>query len=81
VGRGIAWTPDGRELLTFSRSAGAVRPTMVPIDGPLRRLDLDSKSFLLTVPIRVHPDGRQIAYVDGVVQFEVWKLENFLPVR
>jgi hypothetical protein len=24
---------------------------------------------------------RQIAYVDGVVQFEVWKLENFLPVR
>jgi Tol biopolymer transport system component len=82
LGRGPTWTPDGRELLTFSRVAGAVRPTIVPIDGsPIRRIDIDSKSFNVNAPIRVHPDGRQMAYVEGVVQMEVWKLEHFLPTR
>jgi Tol biopolymer transport system component len=82
LGRGVTWTPDGRSLLTFSRVAGAMRPTIVPIDGsPLRRIDIDTKNFNVNAPIRVHPDGRQMAYVDGVVQMEVWKLENFLPTR
>ncbi|MBI4908182.1 MAG: PD40 domain-containing protein [Acidobacteria bacterium] len=30
-------------------------------------------------PIRVHPDGRQIAFVGGRRANEVWALENFLP--
>jgi Tol biopolymer transport system component len=82
LGRSVTWTPDGHQLLTFSRVAGAVRPTIVPIDGgPLRRIDIDSKSFNVNAPIRLHPDGRQMAYVEGVVQMEVWRLENFLPTR
>jgi Tol biopolymer transport system component len=82
LGRSVTWTPDGRELLTFSRMAGAVRPTIVPIDGsPIRRIDIDSKNFNVNAPIRLHPDGRQMAYVEGVVQMEVWRLEHFLPTR
>ena len=82
LGRSVTWTPDGRQLLTFSRVAGTVRPTIVSIDGgPLRRIDIDSKNFNMNAPIRLHPDGRQMAYVEGVVQMEVWKLENFLPTR
>ncbi len=82
LGRSVTWTPDGRQLLTFSRVNGAVRPTIVPIDGsPLRRIDIDSKSFNVNAPIRLHPDGRQMAYVEGMVQMEVWRLENFLPTR
>jgi hypothetical protein len=81
-GRAVTWTPTGRELLTLSRVAGAVCPTIVPIDGsPLRRIDIDSKNFNVNAPIHLHPDGRQMAYVEGVVQMEVWRLENFLPMR
>jgi hypothetical protein len=29
--------------------------------------------------MRIHPDGRQVAYVDGENKNEVMVLENFLP--
>src|SRR5207248_2881233 len=29
-------------------------------------------------PIRIHPDGRQVAFGTGFAQYEVWTMENFL---
>jgi hypothetical protein len=29
--------------------------------------------------VRVHPDGRRIAFTAGGVKLEIWVLENFLP--
>ena len=31
--------------------------------------------------VRVHPDGRQIAFVRSERRAEIWKMENFLPER
>jgi hypothetical protein len=44
--------------------------------GELRRRGLALKGLR---ELRVHPDGRQIAFVAGSDKTEVWALENFLP--
>ena len=31
--------------------------------------------------LRVHPDGRQIAFTAGEGRGELWVMENFLPAR
>ncbi len=31
--------------------------------------------------IRVHPDGKRIAFVAGLGKAEVWMMENFLPAQ
>ena len=30
-------------------------------------------------PMRLHPNGRQLAFVSGGRHAEIWVLENFLP--
>ncbi len=79
----VAWAPDGRQLMinTFwsdRKSDLERRETwLVPIDGgPTRQLDLPGYTV---GRIRVHPDGRRIAYQAGQLKSEVWVLENFLP--
>ena len=75
----LAWGPGGRSLLAQKNTAGGAQLWSVPIDGGERRkLDL---SFSNAVGMRVHPDGRQVAYVDGENKNEVMVLENFLPAN
>lgn len=31
-------------------------------------------------PLRIHPDGRRVAFAAGFPAWEVWVMENFLPV-
>ena len=80
-----SWAPDGRQLMinTFwsdTKSDLERRETwLVPIDGgATRKLDLPGYTF---GRIRVHPDGRRIAYQAGQLKSEVWVLENFLPAK
>ena len=81
----MPWTPDGRSILVRKNEVppGTSELWLVPIDGaPPRKLEFDANRV---VPysqgkIRLHPDGRQIAFVSGPpYSSEVWVLENFLP--
>jgi len=73
----LAWGPGGRSLLVQKNAADGSRLWSIPIDGgEQRKLDL---SVWIAVGMRVHPDGRRVAYMDGQNKYEVMVLENFLP--
>lgn len=76
---GMAWSADGRHVLF-------VRPRSNFSKGELWRVAVDSgeSSPVGLVmdglsDVRVHPDGRRIAFVGGPLKSEVWVMENFLP--
>ena len=74
-----AWAPDGRSvLINRSSPAPSERVTWwAPLDGSApRKLD----HFLGN--IRVHPDGRRVAFEVGSGdsrRSEIWAMEHFLP--
>jgi Tol biopolymer transport system component len=78
----IAWTPDSDAILysTYASEDLTDQRTSlwrVAVDGgepePVG-LDTDSMQDL-----RLHPDGRRLAFAAGVRSIEVWVMENFLP--
>ncbi len=72
----LAWGPGGRTLLVVRVVGAGAQLWSIAIDsGEQRRLDL---SLQYGIGIRVHPDGRQVAYLDGENKFEIMVLENFL---
>jgi Tol biopolymer transport system component len=81
----MPWTPDGRAVLVRKMliDGGAQSELwLVPIaDAPPRKLDFDAKRVppYAQGKIRLHTDGRRLAYDSGESQQEVWVLENFLP--
>ena len=80
---GMPWTPDGRAVLVRRRMAvDSSELWLVPIAGaPPRKLDIDVNRWATGNfgVISLHPDGRQIAFLTGQVNSEVWVVENFLP--
>jgi Tol biopolymer transport system component len=80
---GIPWTPDSRNvLLRRRRTAGSVELWLVSIaDAPPRKLDVDVTQWATGNRgfISLSPDGRQIAFLTGQTNAEVWVLENVLP--
>jgi Tol biopolymer transport system component len=81
----MAWTPDGRAFLVRKMLAAGGKTSelwLVPVaDKPPRKLDFDVNRVApyAAGKLRLHPDGRQVAYVSGRWSNEVWVLENFLP--
>jgi len=77
-----AWMPDGRAVIVDKvlNDSGTEREFwLVPITGGQhRKIDVGTTTGLGPM-VRVHPDGRQIAFVAGENKQEVWVLENFLP--
>lgn len=72
----VSWTPDGSGVIVPVRRTGAYDPVVVPVAGGApRTLDLE----IGQLGLRVHPDGRQVAFTTGQQTFELWMLENFLP--
>ncbi len=74
-----AWTGDGQALL-FTRETDDGERTLwrIPASGgPARDTGLAGVKL---GQLRIHPDGRQIAFVAGAPSLEVWLVENFLPV-
>jgi Tol biopolymer transport system component len=76
----VAWTPDGRYVL-FGKSSdntpGKTELWRIPVSGGEPQnlgLDMDEPKNL-----RVHPDGRQIAFSGIQEMCELWVMENFLP--
>jgi hypothetical protein len=62
----------------FSDNGNRRELWLFPVEGgEPRKMDLAIDRN--TSPLRVHPDGRQLAYVAGETRYEVVALENYLP--
>jgi len=77
----MSWTPDSRALLVV-KTNGSPRDRkelwLVPVsDGKARKLDIDMDGW--ATGIRLHPNGRQIAFFTGQSSREVCALENLFP--
>ena len=76
----VAWTPDGLNLVFAGKPNPRSAKTelwRVPVQGgEPRKLDLTADNVR---ELRLHPDGRHIAYTAGKDRSEVWALSNFLP--
>lgn len=77
--QGLSWAPDSRSIIvnTFWNDGEKRETWLVPLAGSAHKvLDLPGHSWSR---VRVHPDGRRVAYHAGELRSEVWVLENFLP--
>lgn len=74
---GLSWTPDGKGLL-FVKESGD-RRELCHVDVATGRIAPTGLAPAGLTYVRLHPDGRQIAYSAGTREEEVWVIENFLP--
>ncbi|MDA2925112.1 hypothetical protein MYX65_10785 [Acidobacteria bacterium AH-259-L09] len=80
----LAWTPDGEHLLfgRFAQRQGEHGQRTTALwrisarGGKPQRLELEIEGPSM---VRVHPDGRQIAFRGSKTVDELWVMENFLP--
>ena len=79
--QGLVWTPDGRSVLFLKGPANLQGETLALWRVSVERGE--SKTLGLAMNrlrhIRLHPDGRHIAFSAGKNKGEVWVMENFLP--
>jgi len=91
----LVWSPDGKEVwLKLYRPApdGKGQPSVEflgvsPEGGAVRTLEMGAQQGNTAAPwqiksamdLRIHPDGRQVAFWTGQSKLELWALENFLP--
>jgi Tol biopolymer transport system component len=79
------WTPDSRAVIVMKMTDEQSEPKelwLVPMDGTVpRRLDIDVRAWKSSNGIRLHPDGKHIAFFSGQDSREVWALENVLAPR
>lgn len=72
---GLAWTPDGREILVVKAGAGTDDELWsLSADGGTPR-PVGLRATRLMKPT-LHPDGRQVAFQAGQRTWEIWALEN-----
>ena len=51
----------------------------MPVNGRnARKLDIDIRGWVTGAGLRLHPDGKQIAFFSGQDSREVWALANVL---
>jgi Tol biopolymer transport system component len=75
---GLAWTPDGRQLLFARPDQKKLELWRVSVETGEQQLVKVSPVSENLRATRISPDGRQLAYTAGDVKNEVWVLENFL---
>ena len=74
------WTRDS-QFVIFDKNLSATRLDLeygiVPLSGGQpRKVDLNVRGNFY-----IHPDGSQVVLAAGQAKFEVWALENFLPLK
>ncbi len=85
---GLAWTPDGREIVFRKNfelwgipAPGGEPRKLAPI-MPLSEVgaaDPSSRKPAGLVGLQIHPDGNRMAFTARGETNEVWVMENFLP--
>ena len=75
----IGWSPDGEYVLFTKREKKGTSLWRIALDGKEpQKLGQSNKRLR---DLRVHPDGRQIAFSSVIIENEVWVMENFLPAK
>ena len=78
---GLSWTPDSQAMIVVNVTADHFETKdlwLVPVSGAnARKLDIDIRGWK-SGGIRLHPDGKQIAFFTGQDLREVWAVENLL---
>jgi Tol biopolymer transport system component len=80
----LEWTPDGRHLLFGKRRPAEQKGALYKTElwrislqgGKAEKQGLVSEGHGI---LRMHPDGRQVAFDSVKVMTELWVIENFLP--
>ncbi len=72
-----AWTPDGEEIIFVKSEKQKCELWRIPVEGgEPQKVDLTMERMR---SLRIHPDGRRIAFIAGKSITELWMMENFLP--
>ena len=76
------WSPDGGTIVfaTIDDNDKAWLWSVAATGGTPQKLALDDFKNVAR-NVRIHPDGKHLAYETGNNAFEIWTLENFLPSR
>ena len=81
----LAWTPDGRHILFFTRygtrmSGPRVSLWSIPTNGgKARKAEITIEGE--PRELNIHPDGKRIVFSSRRSKTEYWVMENFLPAR
>ena len=77
---GGAWTPDRTQVLVVKGYRDSEQPSelwkITVADGAAEQLELAMPGLRY---VRLHPDGRHLAFNAGRREQEVWVIENLLP--
>jgi Tol biopolymer transport system component len=73
--RGLDWTPDGEAVIVQILGAGRGGIWKVPLHGgdPQR---VEGIEALYWRPVRLSPDGRNLAFMAGRTRGEIWVMEG-----
>jgi Tol biopolymer transport system component len=81
----LRWTPDGESLLYNTMGAGTSADPDRGLwlistgGGTPRRIELTKDGIQRVSDVRIHPDGRRIAFTAGEYAAEIWVMSDFLP--
>jgi Tol biopolymer transport system component len=75
----IEWIADGHQLLFVkAQKDGSNELWQIPVEGGKpRNLGITIKGIISD--LRVHPDGKRIAFTNARLGGDVWVIENFVP--
>lgn len=79
----LEWTPDSASLVFRKHFTDDQEdPELWIVDvvgGTPRKIALTVRNLQKLWQLKIHPDGRRIAFIAGEAKNEIWALENFLP--
>jgi Tol biopolymer transport system component len=78
MGNTLIWTPDSRQILMARGRDGRSTLWKISADGgPAQEIGLSMPGLIRMM--RLHPDGRRLAFMNGEGKDEIWALDNLLP--
>jgi beta-lactamase regulating signal transducer with metallopeptidase domain/Tol biopolymer transport system component len=75
----VVWTPDSQNVLCETFTKQGPKLWRIPAEGGEPRELWQWEKGIGLQHLRVHPDGRRIAFVGTHAAFELWEMSNFLP--
>ena len=77
----VEWIADGRQIIfvkTQKQGQGSFGLFQIPVDGGKpQNLGITNQGIISG--LRIHPDGRRVAFTNAKLGGDVWVIENFVP--